>query len=360
MTFSEFGKVLVRYWVVAILIPIAFGLAAGLYVILSPAMYEARSYVVANDPSGSLTSQNVASVVESYAAELIQQENLTDVTVAKVEEKNASEMNTVSIVVRGNSAEQCVETANGIADQVVSGMDEYFTALRDDFDSQRSSGEEPTPLLEKDDVWWNLNIEQNPLASDTIFKYCSFSPVYSDGAEKTGNSLHKLVIAAIAAGFVVALCALACYAQAKRPLIGSSSESTALGLPVLNFGNAGLGESVKVSLKLLGYDASSRICIIPLSSGYGEQVVRGLQPSAPLVSDHSDMADCSSDEGVESPSLVFCNPLGVDPVAAITASEMDGAIVCARYWRDSRTVLESVIERLGQYKINIIGLVLLD
>lgn len=342
MTFSEFGKVLVRYWFVVVLIPIVLGLGAAAYAMTTPVSYEAKSYVTASDPSDGMSAQNVASVIESVATELVQNEGLSNVSILKVENKIAAEMDTVAITVQGDSAEKCVQMANEIADQVVGDMKEYFALLREDFEEQKLTPEEAAPLLGEDGDSWDFRIMQDLLTSDTLFRYCTFVPTYAQGAEKIGSNPLKLVAAGVAGGLVIAICILACYAGIKRPLMNESARSSVLGLPILNFGEGPAGESALISIKLLGSGSLSQICLIPISGGYGD----GIFAQMNAESDSSDF------------SVAICDPLDSNPGVALAASDSDGVVLCAKYWKDSSLKLQSTVERLKSYEINPLGVIL--
>lgn len=213
MTVMELLAAAKHYWKMCVAIVVACTLAAACVFgfVLEP-QYEATSSIIVMDPSGSVSTTTLTTVVNDCVAQYGSAEG--DSSIASSVGTGAKSQ-TVSITVEESLPEEAIRVANQAAQYAAEEAQNYFDSLEE---------RRQKVLVEDNSVVDGSNeslfIQQQ---SERSYAFCDFIAKDATGASAAGMGVAKGTAIGFLFGFCVALCALVARLIRRTPVVSKSS-----------------------------------------------------------------------------------------------------------------------------------------
>ncbi len=324
MTAMELLAAAKHYWKMCVAIVAACTLAATcLFGFVLKPQYEATSSIIVMDPSGSVSTTTLTTVVNDCVAQYGSAEG--DSPIASSVGTGAKSQ-TVFITAEESSPEGAVRVANQAAQYAAEGAQDYFASL-----------EERRPLL----------IQQQ---SERSYAFCDFIVKDATGASAAGMGVAKGTAIGFLFGSCLALCALVARLIRRTPVASKSSLEGMVGCaPVLQVTENGGGGDRLWAMLEFGVDAPiSSVALLPVDKANTEPLSNVLAAAA------------RSDRQVPTPTFVACPAWCQSSAGAVSLHNADTTVVCVKRWEDSMRDVAATLNELSYMKASIGAIALID
>lgn len=340
MTAMELLAAAKHYWKMCVAIVAACTLAATcLFGFVLKPQYEATSSIIVMDPSGSVSTTTLTTVVNDCVAQYGSAEG--DSPIASSVGTGAKSQ-TVFITAEESSPEGAVRVANQAAQYAAEGAQDYFASLEErrqnvpagDDNVVDGSGE---PLL----------IQQQ---SERSYAFCDFIVKDATGASAAGMGVAKGTAIGFLFGSCLALCALVARLIRRTPVASKSSLEGMVGCaPVLQVTENGGGGDRLWAMLEFGVDAPiSSVALLPVDKANTEPLSNVLAAAA------------RSDRQVPTPTFVACPAWCQSSAGAVSLHNADTTVVCVKRWEDSMRDVAATLNELSYMKASIGAIALID
>lgn len=255
MTAMELLAAAKHYWKMCVAIVAACTLAAACVFgfVLKP-QYEATSSITVMDPSGSVSTTALTTVVNDCVAQYGSAEG--DSSIASSVGTGVKPQ-TVSITVEESSPEEAVLIANQAAQYAAEEAENYFASLEE---RRQKVLAEDNSVVEGSDE--SLFIQQQ---GERSYAFCDFIVKDATGASAAGIGVAKGTTVGFLLGLCIALCVLIARLIKHAPVASKSSLEGMGGAPVLQIAENGNGSDRLWAILEFGVDAPiSRIALLPV------------------------------------------------------------------------------------------------
>lgn len=370
LTLQELAKLIRHYWLVVCLIPIGCVLA----VILAPAslfttQYEATATLSVNDPSGSLTLDQLMSTAAPIAVQEANEATNEGVSVEVSYPKSnatAAETHILTFVATGKNAEQCMSAANEAAFVSENRAKETFLHLQDEYNTKQE--EKIGQILEAlDESGPNLDTIMNAIFPRRDYTFCTLTVKEATSAISSGKSKNEVVPIALFAGLIISICVVVVIDSVKSPLKSGDQLEKIFDAPLLTLRSGEKGsERLWSNLGfVLGAEPSS-LALIPLketstATNLANSVVAAIRAEGgkALVELPQEFLGEDVDDAQADVSIVPCAPVEESVKSLHCARKACAVVVCATQWSDSKLEAQRVAREFALAKISVSGVVLL-
>lgn len=328
-----------HYWKMCVAIMAACSLVAACVFgfVLKP-QYEATSSIVVVDPSGSVSTTALTTVIIDRAT----QYGLTECDSSIVSSVGTgAKSQTVFVTVEESSPESAVLVANQAAQYAAEGAENYFASLeerRQEVLAENNSA--------ADGAGESLLIQQQ---GEHSFAFCDFIVQEATEASVVGIGFVKGAAAGLFLGFCVALCVLVVRLIRRTPVVSKFSLRGMNGVPVLQVTESGSGSDRLLPILEFGTDAPiSCIALLPVDHARVEL----LRDAIAVIA--------RKDERYPMPTFVACPAWSQSSAGATALHDADATVVCVKRWEDSACDVASTLDELGYMKVSIGAIVLID
>lgn len=340
MTAMELLAAAKHYWKMCMAIVAACTLAAACVFgfVLKP-QYEATSSIIVMDPSGSVSTTTLTTVVSDCVAQYDSAEG--DSSIASSVGTGAKSQ-TVFITVEESSPEGAVRVANQAAQYAAEGAQDYFASLEER--RQKVPAGDNNVVDGSDDP---LLIQQQ---SERSYAFCDFIVKDATGASAAGVGVAKGTAIGFLLGFCVALCALVARLIRRTPVASKSSlEGMVVCAPVLQVAENGDGSDRLWAMLEFGVDASiSSVALLPVDKANTEPLSNVLAAAARI------------DRQVPTPTFVACPAWCQSSAGAVSLHDADTTVVCVKRWGDSVRDVAATLNELSYMKVSVGAIALID
>ena len=340
MTAMELLAAAKHYWKMCMAIVAACTLAAACVFgfVLKP-QYEATSSIIVMDPSGSVSTTTLTTVVSDCVAQYGSAEG--DSSIASSVGTGAKSQ-TVFITVEESSPEGAVRVANQAAQYAAEGAQDYFASLEER--RQKVPAGDNNVVDGSDDP---LLIQQQ---SERSYAFCDFIVKDATGASAAGVGVAKGTAIGFLLGFCVALCALVARLIRRTPVASKSSlEGMVVCAPVLQVAENGDGSDRLWAMLEFGVDASiSSVALLPVDKANTEPLSNVLAAAARI------------DRQVPTPTFVACPAWCQSSAGAVSFHDADTTVVCVKRWGDSVRDVAATLNELSYMKVSVGAIALID
>lgn len=340
MTVMELLAAAKHYWKMCVAIVVACTLAAACVFgfVLKP-QYEATSSIIVMDPSGSVSTTTLTTVVNDCVAQYGSAEG--DSSIASSVGTGAKSQ-TVSITVEESLPEEAIRVANQAAQYAAEEAQNYFDSLEE---------RRQKVLVEDNSVVDGSNeslfIQQQ---SERSYAFCDFIAKDATGASAAGMGVAKGTAIGFLFGFCVALCALVARLIRRTPVVSKSSLGGMVGCaPVLQVAENGGGGDRLWAMLEFGVDAPiSSVALLPVDKANTESLSNALAAAA------------RSDRQVPTPTFVACSAWCQSSAGAVSLHDADTTVVCVKRWRDSVRDVAATLNELSYMKVSVGAIALIS
>lgn len=340
MTAMELLAAAKHYWKMCVAIVVACTLAAACVFgfVLKP-QYEATSSIIVMDPSGSVSTTTLTTVVNDCVAQYGSEEG--DSSIASSVGTGAKSQ-TVAITVEESLPEEAIRVANQAAQYAAEEAQNYFDSLEE---------RRQKVLVEDNSVVDGSNeslfIQQQ---SERSYAFCDFIAKDATGASAAGMGVAKGTAIGFLFGFCVALCALVARLIRRTPVVSKSSLGGMVGCaPVLQVAENGGGGDRLWAMLEFGVDAPiSSVALLPVDKANTESLSNALAAAA------------RSDRQVPTPTFVACSAWCQSSAGAVSLHDADTTVVCVKRWRDSVRDVAATLNELSYMKVSVGAIALIS
>lgn len=365
MTLHDLTNLLRHHVKVVVVTPIiAFLVVAVLSVTVLPSTYKATATITVSDPSGTVSTANLLSVVNTIATDEVAPYTVRESKI-KVTAKNSvapsGGAQMFEVTVKCDDRQECLSLANDLAQSVALKAAEVFQTLQEEYEADRA---DLGVLSDADDVAGVLSgsLLQDTLGSDRTFEFCSFAVNNAVEAEPAGAGPLLLAAAAAILGLLAACAAVVFVDSVRKPIRGKHDVAYGLNAPVLSEGEGRTAaEQLWANIQFRASGAMESICLLPVGdegvSWCTRHLVDAMERTGVHARIHSVEADANEVSSLEA-SLVTvfeCEPLDRGMGAAYCAREASVTVVCAVSWKDSRPALRAVADELELAGVSVAG-----
>lgn len=368
MTIRDLINLLKRHAKAVVATPIvAFLVVAILSATVFPPAYKATATITVSDPSGTVSTANLLSVVNTIAADEVAPYAVSESKI-KVAAKNSvapsGGAQTFEVTVKCSNKQECLELANELAQSVASKSAEVFQALQEEDEEGRA---DLGVLSNADDVAGVLSgsLLQDVLGSGRTFEFCSFTVNNAIEAQPAGAGPLLLGAAAAVLGWLAA-CAVIVFVDAvRKPIRGKDDVTYALGAPVLSEGEGrAAAEQLWANIQFRTSDAIESVCLLPVGDGGASWCACHLADAIESTGTHAHIRSVKADASevassdASSVTVFECESFGKGMGAVYCAREASATVVCAVSWKDSRPALRAVADELEIAGVSVAGVAL--
>lgn len=365
LTLRDLINLLRRHVKAVVVTPVvAFFIIVMLTVTVLPPAYKATATITVSDPSGTVSTANLLSVVNTIATDEIAPYTVRDSKI-KVTAKNSvapsGGAQMFEVAVKCSDEQECLGLANDLAQSVALKSAEVFQALQEEDEAGRA---DLGALNNADDVAGVLSgsLLQDTLGSDRTFEFCSFTVNNAVEAEPAGAGPLLLGAAAAILGLLAACAVIVFIDAVRKPIRGKDDVTYGLNVPVLSEGEGrAAAEQLWANIQFRASGTIESICLLPVgdegTSWCARHLVDAIERTgvhARILSVEADTNEVSSSD--DSSVTVFeCESLDRGMGAAYCAREASATVVCAVLWRDSRPALRTVADELELAGVSVTG-----
>ena len=339
MTAMELLAAAKHYWKMCVAIVAACTLAAACVFgfVLKP-QYEATSSITVMDPSDSVSTTALTTVVNDCVAQYGSAEG--DSSIASSVGTGVKSQ-TVSITVEESSPEEAVLIANQAAQYAAEEAENYFASLEE---RRQKVLAEDNSVVEGSDE--SLFIQQQ---GERSYAFCDFIVKDATGASAAGIGVAKGTTVGFLLGLCIALCVLIARLIKHAPVASKSSLEGMGGAPVLQIAENGNGSDRLWAILEFGVDAPiSRIALLPVDKA-----------NAGSLGDALAIAARNGGQSL-TPAFVECPAWCQSSAGAVALHDADATVVCVRRWEDSVRDVASTLDELGYMKVPVGAIALID
>lgn len=339
MTAMELLAAAKHYWKTCVAIVAACTLAAACVFgfVLKP-QYEATSSITVMDPSGSVSTTALTTVVNDCVAQYGSAEG--DSSIASSAGTGAKSQ-TVSITVEESSPEEAVLIANQAAQYAAEEAESYFASLEE---RRQKVLAEDNSVVEGSDE--SLLIQQQ---GERSYAFCDFIVKDATGASAAGIGVAKGTTVGFLLGLCVALCILIARLIKHTPVASKSSLEGMGDVPVLQIAENGSGSDRLWAILEFGVDAPiSRIALLPVDKANAESLGDALAKAA------------RNGRQSPTPAFVECSAWCQSSAGAASLHDADATVVCVKRWEDSVRDVASTLDELGYMKVPVGAIALIN
>lgn len=353
MTLQDLWLVIKHYskWVIlvpAICAVLVGGIGAFLSVV-NGAVYAASSTLTVIDPTGLVSSTSLANLVNVFAQDQVELENVGDNGVTVKAEVDPSAQS-IKFQVTAPGEQESMDIANRLAERTADAAQgalvEQGAAYMEAVDemSNQSLAEEGT----------YINAGATADGRAAALRSCFFSVSSATKAETDGvvSRVATYLLVGILGGLFLIICVLALIDSVKRPIKCSEDIEAVTDLPVWTVSdNRQMGERLWANIQFATKDPIESICLLPASGGK--------QTGIKEVISKAMSEDSSGGTGDSSVRIEVCDSIGESIVGARIAKQASITIVTAVCWKDTEPAFCGVLEELRLASANVVGIVLL-
>lgn len=339
MTAMELLAAAKHYWKTCVAIVAACTLAAACVFgfVLKP-QYEATSSITVMDPSGSVSTTALTTVVNDCVAQYGSAEG--DSSIASSAGTGVKSQ-TVSITVEESSPEEAVLIANQAAQYAAEEAESYFASLEE---RRQKVLAEDNSVVEGSDE--SLLIQQQ---GERSYAFCDFIVKDATGASAAGIAVAKGTTVGFLLGLCVALCILIARLIKHTPVASKSSLEGMGDVPVLQIAENGSGSDRLWAILEFGVDAPiSRIALLPVDKANAESLGDALAKAA------------RNGRQSPAPAFVECSAWCQSSAGAASLHDADATVVCVKRWEDSVRDVASTLDELGYMKVPVGAIALIN
>lgn len=360
MTLRDVLKVLRHYSVAAIIVVCVCVLAAVGYYLTTDDFrnpYSAKTGIVASEPTGVLSSSGVMSLLESVARNTMADAGYDPDLISLVNDSNGQE---IGFIVRGSSAAETLEVANGLVDTTAGSTRATLRSIADNYqegvtESESLIGGDPTEFAP------GVSTADRIAALDSVY----ISVTNASMAENTQiKGFFKFCLVGALGGVVVAICVVVLVDLLKRPIRGAQEACEIAKAPILGANNhADFVERVLMNIQFLVPGDLESVCILSLNSK--QDALNALRCSL-LAETFCSAVD--SDESIRSETqklswgrvvVSVCPSISCCAESAKIANSCDATVLAVRLWSDSVDSLKKELQELGVARANLVGLIVM-
>lgn len=310
MTLLDLLKLIRHYLKLVIILPIVCAVLTAAVFVFMPSTYTAKATLLTNGDIA-LAGGYIQSAAAVYSQNGIEVTSKTDTS-----------YKTITVTAQGNDYGGCIAAANAT-------------------------------VLAAAEGYRNVNSQISVTTNEATF------------AENTGSSMPKTVLAALLAGFFVAICIVIIIDVVKAPIKSRNDIEAVSNLSVIGtIPNLDRGERLLANIRFLREELPSVIAVVPVGLSGGTLTCAELSSAFERAgiavtrikgNPHAEGLNHTRLPGVV--ALVECAPLSQGMGAAYIAKEADMTILCASEWQDSCKALTFVVEELNFAKAKLGGVV---
>lgn len=356
MTFFDLCKMVRHYWIVAvsIIVVCVFGAIFAFSCTYSP-RYIATATIVAADPSGNLTTDQLMSTVQSLALNTEREMSAESVklegTLVKTTGSQYYEISATT-----PEAALSVETVNTAAGNVVNEAKAIYDAM------QESADEKLHEYAINSELFEGLGSKQidmiNSVLNEDTYAFCQFIVEDAQTAKEQGSPLVRFVAAGIVIGILLAFCILAFYGYLRRPVMNRGSLENVVNVPVWGINPRRL-DVLWANIQFSDDVPPESICLFPVSENtepIANTLARIIEASGQIATPvpFSQKNEGSVVEGKT--NIYYCESIGDDASSLWCARESDVTVICARQWRDKAESVEEAVQECELAKANLAGI----
>lgn len=366
MALLDLYRLMRRYWKMVLSITAICMLAGILASCVVPAKYEAASSITVSDPSNNVSAANMLAVVNDCVQSSIAPYAMRDSAIkASATVGTGNSAQTLTLVVEGSDAEECVALANAIVANAATDSKKVFNELQD---ANEANIADLRALNTSEDVANVLSgtLLQESLGSDRTFEFCTF--LVNDAIEAQESSLGVVAasLVGLVGGLLVAIVALLILNTVKAPIKSCEELERISGLPLLNNGVLhDSGDQLWANVRLSSKKVLRSICLIPLGGESVDGCAISLKEAIEKTGDDADIVVVARDEPPsanvsDAIRVCKCPSMKAGVGAIYCAHESSATVICVRLWADSFRDLDSAVRELGLIGVHVTGLALLD
>lgn len=340
MTAMELLAAAKHYWKMCVAIVAACTLAATcLFGFVLKPQYEATSSIIVMDPSGSVATAALTTVVNDCVLQYGLGESDSSITSSV---GTGAKSQIVSVTVEKSSPRDAVLVANQAAQHAAKEAEGYFASLEER--RQETLAEDNGAVDGSSEA---LLIQQQ---NERSYVFCDFIVQEAAEASVVGIGIAKGTLAGFFLGLCVALCALVARLIRRTPVASKSSLEGMVGCaPVLQVAENGGGSDRLWAMLEFGVDVLiSSVALLPVDKANTESLSNALAAAA------------RSDRQVPAPTFVACPAWCQSSAGAASLHGADTTVVCVKRWGDSVRDVAVTLNELSYMKVSIGAIVLID
>ena len=361
MTLTDLLKLVKRYWIVFLLVPLAC-VAIGAGSKMGTTEYVASSTLVANDPSGLVSSDvlvsTAAPIAQNEACEIGRENDVEIEVESPVAGSIADKARSLTFTVTGKNREVCEAAANEVAQRSADSASAVFSELDKDLDEKQAEKRDlALEVLGKEDP--NARALINTIVSDVDYSHCTFT-VGETAVKTTGGVSSKLIAISLLVGIFLAFGLIVLIDMMRRPIMSRDGVEAISDLPILTWPEASEeGARLWANICFACDDAPSSVAIVPVKSEVAVTAADELcdairQDGREVALRENGLAGL--DRG--SVSVGIFKPLSESVSTAYGAREAEVTVLCARLWKDDLTTLSATLKELAFSGAHVVGIAL--
>lgn len=356
MTFFDLCNMVRHYWIIAVTVVLVCSIGSALiYTVTFSPKYIAVATIVAADPSGNLTTDQLMSTVQSIALNTENEMSNESVEVkGSLVKTTGSQYYELSATTTDPSAS--VESVNSAAIKIANSAKDTYNAMQKTLDEKLQDYANNSELFKNlggDDIDLIRSITRND-----EYSFCQFMVEDAQNAKQQGSPLGRFIAAGVIIGILLSFCGLALYGYIRRPVVNRKSLEDITDISVWAI-KPKKPEILWANIQFADDSIPASICLLPVrgnSKELSNALVHSIETSGySAILASFDKADTQM--SVSDCVYVFaCDSIAKDASSLWCAHQSKVTIICAWQWHDRIEDVEEAIQEVKLAKAKIAGI----
>lgn len=356
MTFFDLCNMVRHYWIIVITVVLICLIGSALiYTVTFSPKYTATATIVAADPSGNLTTDQLLSTVQSIALNTENEMSNESVEVkGSLVKTTGSQYYELSATTPDPSLS--VESVNTAANKIANSAKDTYNAMQKTLDGKLQDYTNNSELFKNlggNDIDMIRDITRND-----EFSFCQFMVETAKNAKQQGSPLGRFIAAGVIIGVLLSFCGLALYGYIRRPVVNRKSLEDKTDIPVWAI-KPKKSEILWANIQFADDSIPASICLLPVR-GNSKELSSALVHSIDASGNSAVLATFGKVDAQINASdcinVFACDSISKDASSLWCARQSEVTIICVWQWHDRIEDLEEAIQEVELAKAKIAGI----